>query len=125
MIKSHSNNLFSGLLHYLEKAKLKPVIVEGKKDKKCLESLGFMHVIEINKRPLYKVVEDTAAIHKEVIILTDLDKTGKKLFSYLNSGLQMLGVRVDNSLRNYLFKFTKLRQIEGLRTYIEHSIEKN
>ena len=121
MTKSHLNNSFSDLLYYLDKASRKPVIVEGKKDRKCLESLGFVQVIEINKRPLYKVVEETAAVHREVMILTDLDKTGKKLYRYLNSGLQMQGVRVDNSLRNYLFKFTKLRQIEGLRTYLQHA----
>lgn len=98
----------------------KPIIVEGKKDKACLESLGFEHVVEISKRPLYKVVEETAESCKEVVILTDLDKKGKQIFSYLNSGLQKHGVRVNNSFRNFLFKHTKLRQIEGLRNYLEH-----
>ena len=98
----------------------KIILVEGKKDKACLESLGFKHVIELNKRPLYKVVEQVASYYKEVVILTDLDKKGKQLFSYLNSGLQKYGVKVDNKFRNFLFKKTKLRQIEGLKKYIEH-----
>lgn len=97
----------------------KAILVEGKKDKACLESLSFENVIEINKRPLYKVVEETSAVYKEIVILTDLDKKGKQLFGYLNSGLQKHGVKVDNRFRNFLFKKTRLRQIEGLRSYLE------
>ena len=100
----------------------KLILVEGKKDKACLESLGFKNVIEINKRPLYKVVEETSAICQEIVILTDLDKKGKQLFGYLNSGLQKHGVKVDNRFRNFLFKSTKLRQIEGLKTYLENNL---
>jgi 5S rRNA maturation endonuclease (ribonuclease M5) len=99
----------------------KAVIVEGKKDKECLESLGFSNVIELQKRPLFKVVEDVAKKYKEVAILTDLDKRGKKIFGYLNSGLQKHGVKVDNRFRNFLFKKTKLRQIEGLKKYIQRN----
>jgi len=97
----------------------KSIIVEGKKDKACLEKLGFEHVIELNKRPLYKVVEEVAHSCKEVVILTDLDKKGKQLFGYINSGLQKMGVNIDNRFRNFLFRKTKLRQIEGLKRYIE------
>ena len=100
------------------KSSRKLILVEGKKDKACLESLGCKLVVEIQRKPLYKVVEETSLLSKDVVILTDLDKTGKKLFSYLNSGLQNNGVRVDNHFRNFLFKHTKLRQIEGLQTYL-------
>jgi len=48
-------------------------------------------------------------------LLTDLDKKGKELYGKLNSGLQRFGVRIDNNFREFLFKKTKIRQIEGLR----------
>jgi len=93
----------------------KLIIVEGKKDKAALEALGLKNIITLNK-PLYKVVEDVKC--KECVILTDLDKKGKQLYGYLSSNLQRFGVKVDNNFRNFLFKKTELRQIEGLRTYI-------
>ncbi len=97
----------------------KTIIVEGKKDKEALNKIGVKKVVTLSKKPVYKVVEDTAKNNKEVIILTDLDKEGKKLFGKLNSGLQSLGVRVDKRPREFLFKKTKLRQIEGITKHSE------
>ena len=45
-------------------------IVEGKEDKKALKQLGITKVIQLNKRPIYKVVEEliekknSISIHK-------------------------------------------------------------
>ena len=114
------------LLGYLESIKDKGiiVIVEGKKDKAALESFGIVRIKPIAKRALYKVVEETAKKDKECIILTDLDREGKRLFSMLNHGLSQNGVRVSKKFREFLFRHTQLRQIEGLRTYVEHLKEK-
>jgi 5S rRNA maturation endonuclease (ribonuclease M5) len=102
----------------LSKSK-KAIIVEGPKDKKSLRDVGISNnIIMLNKRPLYAVVEEAAEISKEIVILTDLDKEGKRLFGRLNSDLQRFGVRVDNCFREFLFKHTKLRQIEGISTYL-------
>jgi len=101
------------------------VIVEGIKDKKALESFGIRRIKPISKRALYKVVEETAKNDKECVILTDLDKTGKRLFRLLNHDLSQNGVRVNKKFREFLFRYTKLRQIEGLRTYVEHLKEKS
>ncbi len=98
------------------KIKGKPAIVEGIKDKKALESLGFRKIIALNSRPIYKVVEGIKA--KEVIILTDLDKEGKKLYKKLLDELSRNGIKVDNTFRDYLFKNTELRQMEGLPKYL-------
>lgn len=89
------------------------VIVEGRKDKNALNKLGIRNIIELNKKPLFSIVEEAAG-QKECIILTDLDRKGRELYGKLNSGLQERGVKVDNRLRNFLFKSTKLRQIEGI-----------
>ena len=51
--------------------------------------------------------------------ITDFDKKGKQLYGKLNHDLCRFGVKVDNKFRHFLFRKTKLRQIEGLDSYIE------
>jgi len=97
----------------LEKFKEKAVIVEGIKDKRVLEDLGFNKIITLNGRALFKIVEELNC--KEVILLVDLDKEGRKLYSKLKSLCSRNGIKVDDRFRNYLFKETKIRQIEGLK----------
>lgn len=95
------------------------VVVEGKKDRTALQKVGINNVVTLSKKPLFQIVEDISSSNNECIILTDLDKKGKELFGKLNSDLQKNGVRVDNKFRNFLFKNTKLRQIEGLDSYLQ------
>ena len=104
---------------WIEKLKAEQpyIIVEGLKDKRALSTLGLKKIITL-KAPLYKIVEKVAAETKEVIILTDLDREGKKLFARLRKDLQKHRVRIDNKFREFLFKETKLRQIEGITKYI-------
>ena len=90
------------------------VIVEGKKDSAALRKLGIANIIELSKKPIYGIVEEIAGKTNDCIILTDLDRKGKELFGKLNEGLQRHGVRVDNTFREFLFRHTKLRQIEGI-----------
>jgi 5S rRNA maturation endonuclease (ribonuclease M5) len=93
----------------------KLIIVEGMKDKAALRSLGVKNRIkQLHKKPLYQVVEEVVGMSRDVIILTDLDKEGKRLYGRLNSDLSRFGMRVDNCFREYLFRNTKIRQIEGL-----------
>ena len=96
------------------------VIVEGKKDRIALQKLGISNIIELNKKPLFQIVEHIANSNDECIILTDLDKKGKELFGKLNSDLQKRGLKINNKLREFLFKHTKLRQIEGIITYMDN-----
>lgn len=90
------------------------IIVEGKKDRKALEKLGLTNIIELSKKPLYQIVEEVSESNNECLILTDLDKKGKELYGRLNSDLQRRGVKVNNKLREFIFKNTKIRQIEGI-----------
>lgn len=96
----------------------KVIIVEGKKDRAALEKLGFENIIELSKKPLFQIIEDISNKNKECIILTDFDKKGEQLYGKLNSGLSRLGVKVDNKLRGFLQKKTRLSHIEGLFTYL-------
>ncbi len=95
------------------------VIVEGKKDRIALNKIGINNIVELNKKPLFQIVEEIANSNDECIILTDLDKKGKQIYARLNTNLQRHGVKVNNQLREFLFKKTKLRQIEGLTSYLE------
>ena len=85
------------------------IIVEGKKDKESLMKLGLSNIIVLNK-PLYAVAESIEA--KEVLILTDLDAEGRKMYYKLKSWLSSRGVKVDDTLRRLLFK-AKVRNIEA------------
>ena len=95
------------------------VIVEGNKDKIALEKIGIKNISTLSKKPLFQIVEEISDSNKECVILTDLDKKGKEIYGRLNSDLQKRGVKINNKLRNFLFKNTKLRQIEGLTAYLE------
>ncbi|MBI2143063.1 toprim domain-containing protein [Candidatus Woesearchaeota archaeon] len=91
------------------------VVVEGKKDRAALEKLGVSSsIFVLSRKPLFAVAEEVAANYKAVAILTDLDAEGRKLYGKLSTLLQRLGVKIDDSLRNFLFKHTQLRQIEGI-----------
>lgn len=96
--------------------KVELVIVEGKNDRKALNSFGVRKIITL-AQPLYKVIE---SCKKETAVLTDLDSEGKMLYAKIRSELSRRGVNINDRFRNFLFRNTKLRQIEGLESYINH-----
>ena len=103
------------------------VVVEGKKDKAALASLGIMNTYSI-EGPKYMVVESLTTNTRMVALLTDLDPEGKKLYGQLKSDLSQNGIQVDDRFREFLFRKTRLRVIEGLPKYIrtlEESQAKN
>ena len=114
------NQKFWELHNFIEKIKDSNmlIIVEGKKDKAALQKFGIDNIVELSKKPLFQIVEEVSHSNEECIILTDLDKEGKQLYSRLNSYLQKNGVKVNNKFREFLFRNTKLRQIEGIYSYL-------
>ncbi len=112
-------DVYDEIMGFLKRIKEedKLVIVEGVNDKRALASFGVKRVKTLSRRALYKVVEEVR--DKDVVLLVDLDRAGKKLYAYLNSEFSQRGVRVDNKFREFLFRKTKLRQIEGLKRYME------
>lgn len=92
------------------------VIVEGRKDKEALNELGIDNVIYLKNRPLFEIVEDIN--ERDVVILTDLDVEGRKIFNKLRYLLQRRRIRLHNQIRNTLFR-TRLRNIEGLNNYLK------
>ncbi len=107
---------------WLEKLKNsdKTIIVEGKKDKRALEHFGITNIVTLSRHPLYRIAEDVASTSKQVIILTDLDRKGKELYGKLSSGLQSLGVKIDNRFREFLYH-QRLSHVEGLRRFVENA----
>jgi 5S rRNA maturation endonuclease (ribonuclease M5) len=95
------------------------IIVEGYKDRAALQKLGLENVVSLRGKPMYKVVELVAKLCDECVILTDLDREGKKIYSVLKAELQKHGVKIDDRFRKFLFKETDLRQIEGLFRFIQ------
>ena len=116
------NNEFSEHINKIKQSN-QLIIVEGKKDRAALEKFGIKNIIELNKKPIFEIIENISDNNEKCIILTDLDRQGKELYGKLNSGLQQRGVKINNNFRNFLFKNTKLRQIEGLATHIEKTIK--
>ena len=98
------------------------IIVEGKKDKLALNKLGIENVNSINE-PIYLLIEKLIDYNKEIIILTDLDKEGKKIYAKLRHEFQRYGIKINNKYRRFLIKHTKITQIEGLPTYINNTRE--
>lgn len=89
----------------------KLIIVEGKNDKKALEDLDIKNVIIFSNSPILSIENIK---EKEVIILTDLDKAGRKKYSILKHELQKRRVKVDNKFREFLFN-TNISNIEGIK----------
>jgi 5S rRNA maturation endonuclease (ribonuclease M5) len=91
------------------------VIVEGKKDKLSLEYFGVTNIIMLD-RPLFEIVEELDA--ESVILLTDLDAEGRKLYKQLKEGLTAHGIKVNDKLRRLLAK-AKIVHVESLAKTFE------
>ena len=109
----------------VEELKSRAVIVEGKKDVIALESLGIHNIIPLNNTPLARFTQriaeqvngdvkepgcrNKAQSEREVIILTDFDKEGRKLEKKLQALLTSYKVRTNRRLRRILMGFGKGR----------------
>lgn len=99
----------------LNELRKEQTMVEGKRDKKALEELGFSKVYTINRnKGLYDVVSD---FYGKVLVLTDFDPEGEKLEKNLSELLVKNGCEVDTKNRRKLrrlFLKNKINTIEGL-----------
>ena len=103
------------LIELLKNNKNVRVIVEGKRDKEVLCSLGFNKILTIHKG-IYETTEEIK--EKEILILTDFDSEGRQIAKKLNLILQHLGYKLDKETRRkvgLMFTKLKIRKIEELR----------
>ncbi len=87
------------------------ILVEGKKDVAALKRLGLNNVTALNRKPLTFFVEDLEA--RNVALLMDTDKEGKKLTKKLTTLLQDKGFKVNKKFWYSLIKL-KISHVEGL-----------
>src|SRR3989344_4315793 len=84
----------------------KLVVVEGKNDVIALRDLGVVNVVALNTRPVFSFVEGLSV--KEIVILTDVDPAGKKLYAILKKACVRNGIKVDNVFREWLLRETDI-----------------
>jgi 5S rRNA maturation endonuclease (ribonuclease M5) len=105
------------LLTLIEKYQDHLLIVEGKKDRKALEDMGFANIFVLNHdgKSLGEKIEEIEALagKREICILTDFDKKGRKLFQILKAELGQKNVKLDSTLRMTL-EDSGVRFIEDL-----------
>ncbi len=106
----------------LEELRGKTIIVEGRKDAKALKSLNVNNPIPINGKPLstiaYTLYKNGAT---DIVILTDYDNEGNRLYSKLRVLLERYKLFVDSRLRNKLRQYGK-GKIEEI-AYIEEELK--
>ena len=97
------------------------VVVEGKRDAEALCRVGFKGVPAIFHR--FKGVSDFVDNHdsprRKIILLLDMDRTGKHLTSRLASQLQFTHRNVNLSYKRTLSRITngKIRHVEDLTIF--------
>jgi 5S rRNA maturation endonuclease (ribonuclease M5) len=100
------------------------IVVEGKRDAKALTSVGFNGDLTIFSR--FKGVADFVDHHctigKKIILLFDMDRTGKHLTSKLLKHLQFNGSNASLFYKSALARICngKIRHVEDLVTYAPH-----
>ena len=97
------------------------IVVEGKRDVEALTRLGFNGNLTIlnHFKGITDFVDNHCQIRKKIILLLDMDRTGKHLTSKLVSQLQHKGNNVNLFYKKSLAKITngKIRQVEELAAY--------
>jgi len=95
------------------------ILVEGKRDLEALSYLGCSGNIQIyhNYKSIVDLADNFRVKYKKLILLLDLDDTGKIMTSKIS---HLLNQRyIDNYYRNKIIKITqgKIRTIEELRSF--------
>jgi 5S rRNA maturation endonuclease (ribonuclease M5) len=97
------------------------IVVEGKRDSAALIKLGFVGEVTVYNRfkGVLDFVDSHQMIDKKIILLLDMDRTGKYLTSRLVSLLQRRGSNVNLTYKKKLCEITngKVRHIEDIGSY--------
>ena len=113
------NEFISSLNHESENGSI--IVVEGKRDSEALTKLGFIG--EVTEYHRFKGVLDFVDSHpmtdKKIILLLDMDRTGKYLTSRIVSLFQQRGCNVNLAYKRKLCEITngKVRHTEDIASY--------
>jgi len=92
------------------------VIVEGRRDKIALESLGIKgEIIEISKIPNSVLVDKLGC--REAVILTDWDDRGERILKQLERIVEFKDVTIRAKIASVVKKY--IRSVEELPEFIE------
>lgn len=100
----------------LEKFRDMNLIVEGKRDKEVLESIGFENVFVIGGERLEDFVEKLPD-DKEFVILTDFDDEGEKKNKKLMKLLQKSKRKINLRLRVFFKKLFLVSKVEEVKKF--------
>ena len=97
------------------------IVVEGKRDVEALTRIGYTgHVMALNRfKGINSFVDSQCAIDRKIILLLDMDRTGKYLTSKLMKQLQSRGGNVCLFYKKSLARISngKVRHVEDLISY--------
>jgi len=79
-----------------------PVLVEGKRDFFVLKRFGIKNIYTLSGKNYFDLVEELPPETEKVVLLTDVDKQGEKIFRKLSEVLKRYNIEVDGSFREYL-----------------------
>ncbi|MFH1821098.1 MAG: toprim domain-containing protein [Methanobacteriota archaeon] len=104
-----------------------PIIVEGTNDVKALKKLGIegrFHKVSSGNSLLNFV--ESFSDSKEIIVLTDFDRTGDKLAKFIAKHARSLGVEPITELRGKLKPLVRrsVKDIEGLAKFMRRERER-
>jgi 5S rRNA maturation endonuclease (ribonuclease M5) len=97
------------------------IVVEGKRDSEALTKLGFVGKVTVFNRfkGILNFVDSHQMTDRKIILLLDMDRTGKYLTSRLVSLLQPRGNNVNLAYKKKLCEITngKVRHVEDIGSY--------
>ena len=100
------------------------IVVEGKRDVEALARAGFNGNLTIYNRfkGITDFVDSHSRIRAKIILLLDMDRTGKYLTSRIISQLQYRGGHVSLFYKKALARISngKIRHVEDLSAYAPH-----
>jgi len=97
-----------------EKSQFVSVIVEGKNDVAVLKRFGIKNLIPISGKNYFDLLEEIPDDTAEVVLLTDVDRQGEKIFKTLKRIFESQGLKVDGSFRKFLKKLG-IEEVEQLK----------
>ncbi|WP_292459685.1 toprim domain-containing protein [Methanothermococcus sp.] len=99
-----------------------PILVEGKKDIASLKKLGVDgNFITVSHIPFFEIADELVKQGiKDVILLTDFDRTGKRYAREIINELESRGINVNKNIRRDIIRYSHgdLKDIESLYHYI-------
>lgn len=103
------------------------IIVEGIHDREALEALGIKkEILTCSSMPYCDFVEYLNSRHKKVVILTDYDRTGKRINKKLSSWLERAGIKVEKRYREEVGRilgFRGMKSIESVNSLTKRTID--